>query len=105
MALLQLFLCPADPTCSRRLLSGVLDPTDELVARQGRYVPPSMECRRVADQRLAQIWGELVHHPTGNLLAAHKARLTVEETKLFRQTPRDPTTVREKQVRFLRHPA
>ena len=57
LAFFQLFLGPANAALSGRFLLGILDPADELVARQGCDVLPSIECRRVGDQRLAQVWG------------------------------------------------
>ena len=44
LAILQLLLCPANSTFSGRLLLGILDPADELVACQGRDVLPGIEC-------------------------------------------------------------
>ena len=55
LAILQLLLCPANAAFSGRLLLGILDPADELVARQGRDVLPGIECRGVGHQRLAQV--------------------------------------------------
>src|SRR5260370_20459201 len=52
-ALLELLLGPADAALSGRLLFGVIDPADELVARQRRDVLPSRQCRRICKQRLA----------------------------------------------------
>jgi hypothetical protein len=57
LAILQFLLGPANAAFSGRLLLGILDPADELVARQGRDVLPSIECRGVGDQRLAQVCG------------------------------------------------
>jgi hypothetical protein len=57
LAVLQLLLRPTNAAFSRRLLLGILNPTDELVARQGRDVLPGIECRSVGDQRLAQVCG------------------------------------------------
>ena len=72
LAFLQLLLGPSNSALSGHLLLGILDPADELVAGQGRYVLPGIECCVVADQRLAQVRGQLVYHPTGNSLAAHR---------------------------------
>ena len=74
LALFQLFLGPANATCSGHLLLGILDPADELVAGQRRDVPPSIECCRVGDQRAAQICGKSVHHPARHSLAAHRCQ-------------------------------
>jgi hypothetical protein len=56
-------------------LLGILDPADELVAGQRRYVVPGIERRRVGGQSFAQIFREFVHHPTGHSLAAHKTKV------------------------------
>src|SRR5258705_5147777 len=55
LAFLQLLLSPANAALSGRLLLGIVDPTDELVARQGRDVLPGSERRAVGDQRRAQV--------------------------------------------------
>src|SRR5579871_5372447 len=73
LALLELLLGPTNTAFSGHILLGILYPADELVAGQRRDVPPGMECRGIGDQRLAQVWGKLVHHPAGYLLAAHTA--------------------------------
>jgi hypothetical protein len=72
LAFLKLLLRSANATLSGHPLLGILDPADELVAGQRRYVLPGIERRRVGDQRFAQVFGKLVHHPTGHWLAAHK---------------------------------
>jgi len=71
LAFLQLLLGPANAALSRPLLLRILDPTDKLVAGQGRDVAPGSECGGVRDQRRTQVFGELVHHPTGHVLAGH----------------------------------
>src|SRR5258708_1439745 len=76
LAFLQLLLSPANAALSGRLLLGIVDPTDELVARQGRDVLPGSERRAVGDQRRAQVCRQLVHHAAGHSLAAHAARIT-----------------------------
>ena len=76
LAFLQLLLSSADAALSGRLLLGIVDPTDELVARQGRDVLPGSERRAVGDQRRAQVCRQLVHHAAGHSLAAHAARIT-----------------------------
>src|SRR5437588_417205 len=73
LAFLQLLLRPADPAFSGHFLLGILDPADELVAGQRRDVLPGIECHGVGDQRLAQVSGKFVHHPTGHSRAAHRA--------------------------------
>lgn len=72
LALLQLLPGPADAALAGLPLLGVFDPADELVPRQGRDVPPSIERRRAGDQRLAQVCGQLVHDPTRYSRAAHE---------------------------------
>src|SRR6187549_2859957 len=75
LAFLQLFPRAANAAFSGRLLLGVLDPADELVARQGGDVLPGVERRGAARQRRAQVRRERVHHSTGKSLAAHTARV------------------------------
>src|ERR1700759_1355840 len=70
-AFLEFLLGPADAALSGRSLFGVIDPADELVARQGRDVLPSGQCRRIGKQRLAQVCGQLVHHSARSPVAAH----------------------------------
>src|SRR3984893_9676350 len=72
LSFFQLLLGPANAAFSGHLLLGILDPADELVAGQRRDVLPGIECRGVRDQRLAQVSGKLVHHPTGHSRAAHR---------------------------------
>ena len=66
LAFLQFLLGPPDAALSGGRLLGILDPADELVAGQGRDVLPGIECRGVGDQRLTQVRGQLMHHPTGH---------------------------------------
>jgi len=73
LAFLQLLLGAANAAFSGHLLLGVLDPADELVAGQRRDVLPSIECRGVGHQRLAQVCGKPVHYPARHTLAAHAA--------------------------------
>src|ERR1700724_38502 len=73
LAFLQLFLGPPNAALSSPVLLGILDPADELVAGQGRDVLPGIECRAVGDQRVTQVRGQFMHHPTGHPLAAHRA--------------------------------
>ncbi len=55
LTFLQFLLGPANAALSSHLLLGILDPANELVARQGRDVFPSIERRAVGDQCLAQV--------------------------------------------------
>jgi hypothetical protein len=71
LAFLKFLLRPTDAALSGGVLLGILDPADELVARQGRDVVPRSECHGVCHQRLPQIRREGVNHPTRNSLAAH----------------------------------
>jgi hypothetical protein len=73
LACLQLLLGPANAAISGRLLLGILDPADELVAGQRRDVLPGIECRGVGDQRLTQVSWKLVYHPTGHSRAVYRA--------------------------------
>src|SRR6185295_12131161 len=77
LALFELLPGPADATRPGRLLLGILDPADELVARQRRDVLPRIERRVAGDQHLAQVRGQLVHDSTGHSLAAHTATVTL----------------------------
>ena len=76
LTLLQLLLGTANAALSSLLLLGIFDPADELVAGQGRDVLPRGECCRVGNQRFAEVYGQIVHHPTGHLLVVHVARIT-----------------------------
>src|SRR5277367_2109860 len=73
LALFELLLGAANAALSGGLLLGVLDPADELVARQGGDVLPGSECSGVGDQRPAQVCGQPVHYPAGYQLATHGA--------------------------------
>jgi hypothetical protein len=55
LAFLELLLGSANASFSGRLLLGILDPADELVAGQRREVPPGSERRWAGDQRVAQV--------------------------------------------------
>ena len=52
---------------------------------EGRDVLPGSECREIGDQRLAQVCGQLVHHPTGHSLAAHGSQRNPMCQTVFRQ--------------------
>jgi hypothetical protein len=71
LALLQLFLRPAYAAVSSGFLLGLFDPADELVAGQGGDVPPGVECRRVGDQRLAQVTRQPVDDSARDARGAH----------------------------------
>src|ERR1700753_2926182 len=75
-AFLEFLLGPANATLPGRGLLGVLDPADELVACQRRDVLPRRPWRGIAEQRLAQVGRQLVHHPARYSRAAHRARVT-----------------------------
>jgi len=77
LAFLEFFLRPANAPSSGRLLLGILDPADELVAGERRDVVPSLKCCLVSDQRRAKVCGKLVYRPTGNPLAAHRVKVAV----------------------------
>jgi hypothetical protein len=55
--------------------------------RQRRDVHPGIERRGTGDQRLAQVCGQLVCHPTRHSLAAH--RTTVPKFKATAKRPED----------------
>jgi hypothetical protein len=82
LAFLKLLLCPPNAALSGGLTLGILDPANELVASQRRDFLPSVECRRVGDQRLAQVSRQFVHHPTGHSLAAHRPMVVSRGTVL-----------------------
>lgn len=79
LAFQEFFLGSANAALPSRPLLRVLDPADELVAGQGRDVVPGIECRGVSEQRLVQICGQLVHHPTGHFLTGHRTTISHEE--------------------------
>jgi hypothetical protein len=83
LAFLQFLLGPADAAFSGHPLLGILDPADELVPGQRRDVLPGIECRRVGDQRLAQVCGKLVHYTAGHSLGAHTAKVAVQVPACF----------------------
>ena len=88
-AFLQFLLGPANAPFSGHLLLGILDPADELVTGQRRDVLPSIECRGVGYQRVAQVSWKLVHHPTGHLRAAHRAKIAGQgEPNHYRSGPK-----------------
>src|ERR1700737_5213646 len=88
LACLQLLLGPPNAALSGPVLLGILDPADELVAGQGRDVFPGIECRAVGDQRLTQVRGQLMHHPTGHSLAAHRPMVVSRGQARFTILPR-----------------
>jgi hypothetical protein len=75
LAFLQFLLRSPNAPRPGSVLLGILDPTDELVAGQGRDVLPGIERRSVGDQRRTEVRGKLMHHPTGHSLAAHEPML------------------------------
>src|ERR1044072_6680960 len=70
-AFLQLFPRTADSTFPGLLLFGVLDPADELVARQWRDVSPGVDGRGTARPRLAQGCRKPMDHTAREPFAAH----------------------------------
>ncbi|MCW3028183.1 MAG: hypothetical protein JWN81_1394 [Solirubrobacterales bacterium] len=89
LAFFQLLLRPPNAALSGPVLLGILDPADELVASQGRDVYPGIECRAARDQRLTQVRGQLMHHPTGHSLAAHRPMVVSRGQARFTILPRD----------------
>src|SRR5580698_3812094 len=71
LAFFQLLFRSPDAALSRRLLFGVLDPTDELVARQRRDIHPRVHRRGIGDEGLAQIRRQLMHHSSGKARRTH----------------------------------
>jgi hypothetical protein len=71
LSFLELLLGPPNAALAGRLLLGILDPADEFVAGQGRDVLPGIERGGVGGQRLTEVRGQSVYHPTGHSLAAH----------------------------------
>src|ERR1039457_5790313 len=78
LAFLQFLLGPANAAFSGHLLLGILYPANELVAGQRRDVLPSIECRGVGDQCLAQVRGKSVHHSTGHSMDALSDRIVIQ---------------------------
>lgn len=78
LAFFQLFLCPADAACSCRGLLGILDPTDELIARQRGDVLPGFESCGVRVQRIAEVGGELVHHAARHSYGTHTITVAID---------------------------
>jgi hypothetical protein len=81
LTLLEFFLGASDPTLSGGLPLGVIDPADELVARQRRDVSPRSQRPGVGQQCRTQVGGKLVHYPAGHRVTAHGARLIAELVK------------------------
>jgi catechol 2,3-dioxygenase-like lactoylglutathione lyase family enzyme len=71
LSFLQLLLRSPNPPYSGGLLLCILDPADELVPGQRRDVLPGVERCRIREQRLTEVLGQFMHHPTGKALAAH----------------------------------
>jgi GntR family transcriptional repressor for pyruvate dehydrogenase complex len=90
LAFLKLLLGPANAALPGHRLLGILDPADELVAGERRDVLPGIECRRVGDQRLAEVPGKLVHYPTGESRAAHGATVAGEGLSRCPSVPTRP---------------
>jgi hypothetical protein len=73
LAFLELLPCTPNAAFTGCLLLGILDPTDELIAGQGRDVLPRIECRGVGDQRLTQVRRQLMYDSTGHSLTGHRS--------------------------------
>ena len=78
-AVLKLLLSSADATSPSLVTLRVLNPADELVAREWRDVPPSCEGNGVADQSPPQVGGQSMHHSSWDALAAHAVERIAEE--------------------------
>jgi hypothetical protein len=87
-AFLELLLCPANAAFSGHGLLGILDPADELVARERCDVPPSIESRGVGDQCSAQVRGKLVYHPSRHSLLAHEISVAPSKRPRLRRQDR-----------------
>jgi hypothetical protein len=70
-AFLELLLRSANAPLAGLLLLRILDPADELVARERSDVVPRVERRAIGDERLPQIVRELVHDATRDSLSFH----------------------------------
>ena len=62
---LQLLLGSANTAHSGLFLLGILDPADELVARQWRDVLPGVERHGIGEQGASEVTRKPVHHPPG----------------------------------------
>jgi hypothetical protein len=90
LAFLQFLLGPANAAFSGHLLLGILDPADELIAGQRRDVLPGIDCRRVGDQRLAQVSRKLVRHPSGHSRGVHRATVASQRDPYDHPSGPDP---------------
>jgi hypothetical protein len=93
LAFFQFLLGPANATLPSHFLLGILDPADELVTGQRRDVFPRSERLRVADQRVTQVCGQLVHRPARYSLAAHRARVASVVRLSIEAGPRGPKLI------------
>lgn len=90
MSLFQFLLGPANTALSGLGLLGILDPADEFVARQGRDVVPRREGCGVGNQGRSQVGRQLVHHPAGDPLIAHRPTVAAD-SKAVRDASADQT--------------
>lgn len=66
-SIFQFLARPADSPLTGCGLLGVVDPTDELIARQRCDVPPGGQCPRMGGERRPQIVRQIVHHTAGDV--------------------------------------
>ena len=85
LAFFELLLGPANAALSSHLLLGVLDPADELVARQGRDVLPGSERLELAISAARRSAGSLCTTPPGTRLPLTAASVTPERRSLSRR--------------------
>jgi hypothetical protein len=68
----QLCTRPFDPVIPRLMFFCGLNPTDPLVAREGRNILPCCQRMRVRRQDLSQIRRHVVDHTSGDLFFGHR---------------------------------
>jgi len=83
----ELLLGAADAALARLVLLRIFDPTDELVACDGRDVHPRGERWRIPDEGLAEIGGELVDDASGDALCGHGREVSSEGIMLAIHVP------------------
>ena len=76
LSFFEFLLGPADAAFPGRVLFGVEDPADELVAGQRREGFPRGERSGAGDQRSAQVGWHLVRDPARHALADHGTTVT-----------------------------
>ena len=87
LALRQFLSSSTNATFPGRLLFGIFNPADELVARQWCDVLPRIEDRGVGDQSPAQVSGKLVYCPAGHPRTTHEPTVALQNQTDGRRTP------------------